>query len=51
VTPVKAHRIRRLAGSWLARYRVGACAVRFDVISVLWRPTGRPLVQHIKDAF
>lgn len=51
VTPAKARRIRRLTGAWLARYRVGACEVRFDVLSVLWRPQARPLVQHIRDAF
>lgn len=51
VTPRKAHRIRRVAGAWLAAHRVPWVEVRFDVLAVLLEP-GRPAtVRHIEAAF
>lgn len=46
VTDEKAHRIRRLASRWMARYGVKHCERRFDLISVLWRPGRIPEIDH-----
>jgi putative endonuclease len=50
VTPVKAARLRRLAGRWLTEHRclVGSVAdVRIDVVGVL-RPAGGPAqIEHL----
>ncbi len=50
VTPAKIARIRRLAGEYLAGARPGT-DVRFDVVSVLFKPDGGHDVTHIPDAF
>jgi len=51
VTLEKQERLRRLANAWLAHYRVGWCEVRMDIVSVLWPPDGRPMVEHLRGAF
>ena len=52
VTPLKAKRIHRLAGRWLAESRpAGAHDLRFDVISVLRRAGTEPEVLHLQGAF
>ncbi len=51
VTPAKAARIRRLAQSWLAEYRVRWCEVRFDVVAVLVPPGGPVSLEHYEGAF
>lgn len=51
VTPVKAARIRRLACRWLQDNRVGWCAVRCDVVSVLLREDHAPEIRHFSGAF
>jgi putative endonuclease len=51
VTPEKVHRLRRLAGLWLAQARVRPREIRFDVVEVLPQRRGRPHVQHIRAAF
>jgi putative endonuclease len=55
VTPVKAARIRRLALRWLMENRDSSAefwpVLRFDVVSVLRRRDGPPLVDHYIDAF
>jgi putative endonuclease len=51
VTDDKAHRIRRLARRWLTAYRVGWCALRFDIVSVLWPPGQPPRVRHLRGVF
>jgi putative endonuclease len=50
VDGLKAARIRRAAGAWLAARRPGRVEVRFDVVSVLVLPDGVS-VRHIPDAF
>lgn len=53
VTVAKQHRLRRLAGEFLAsRHGGGAASVRFDVVEVLW-PDGssEPVLRHLADAF
>ena len=51
VTPAKAARIRRLAGLWLATYRVRPCPLRFDIVAIIWSPDRRPQVEHLRGAF
>lgn len=51
VTPVKAARIRRLAGRYLAERRPGYGELRFDVVSVLRQPRGAAVVEHLRAAF
>lgn len=53
VTTDKQRRLRRLAGEFLASHHGGGdCAVRFDVVEVLW-PDGssEPVLRHLTDAF
>lgn len=51
VTPAKARRIRGLAAAWRSAHDIGGCATRFDIVSVLWPPGGRPRVAHLRGAF
>lgn len=51
VTAEKVARIRLLTDQWLATYRVGWVPVRFDVVAILRRPDGKPVVEHIEGAF
>lgn len=51
VTPVKAARIRRLAGRYLAQRRPPYCELRFDVVSVVRQPRGAAAVEHLPAAF
>jgi putative endonuclease len=51
ITRTKADRLRRLALLWL-RERAPACReLRFDVVSVLCRPSGPASVEHLRGAF
>lgn len=52
VTPVKARRIRGLAGTWLRECRpLGVEDLRFDVVAVLRRQGVPPEVTHLQGAF
>lgn len=51
ITRDKIARIRRLTSQWLSVHHVRWCPIRFDVISVLWRPGEPPEVRHISGAF
>lgn len=51
ITRDKIARIRRLTSQWLSVHHVRWCPIRFDVISVLWRPGEPPEVRHIPGAF
>lgn len=51
VDEAKARRIRKLTHIWLSHYRIPWCDLRFDILSIIWPPGGRPRVQHLKDAF
>jgi putative endonuclease len=51
VTRRKAERLRRLALLWLLEHPAGGVDVRFDVVSVLRRPAGAALVEHVRGAF
>lgn len=49
VTPVKLARLRRLAGAWLGAHGAArARGIRIDVVAVLLRPAGRPVVEHLR---
>ena len=51
VTPRKRRQIISMATHYLARHRVGADAVRFDVVAVTAVPGQEPLVEVIQNAF
>lgn len=51
VTPPKAARLRRLSLRWLAAHGLGWRDLRFDVVTVLRRPDGDPVVRHLPGAF
>ena len=51
VTRPKAARLRRLSLRWLAAHGLGWRDLRFDVVTVLRRPDGDPVVRHLRGAF
>lgn len=51
VTRGKADRLRRLALLWLREREASAAELRFDVVSVLCRPSGPAAVEHLRGAF
>ena len=51
VVGAKAARLRRLALRWLAARGLGWRDLRFDVVTVLRRPDGDPVVRHLRGAF
>ncbi|MGB3770829.1 MAG: YraN family protein [Rhodococcus sp. (in: high G+C Gram-positive bacteria)] len=51
VTPVKAQRIHRLAGVWLAEQRGPWVPVRFDVVEVIIAHGEGPRLTHLSGAF
>ena len=51
VGPDKSARLRRLALRWMAGQEIGWRELRFDVVTVLRRPRGGPLVRHLRGAF
>jgi putative endonuclease len=46
VTRAKMRRLRHATHAWLRQYGVGWCAIRFDVVAVLWPPNGPPRLRH-----
>jgi putative endonuclease len=51
VVAAKAARLRRLALRWLAANELTWRELRFDVVTVLRRADGGPLVRHLRGAF
>lgn len=51
VTRKKAERLRRLACLWLQQHPAGGADIRFDVVSVMRRPAGAAVVEHVRAAF
>ncbi|MFI5609238.1 YraN family protein [Amycolatopsis sp. NPDC051903] len=51
VTDEKIGRIRRAAQRWLQAHRVGWCATRYDVVTILAPAGAHPEVHHIAGAF
>ncbi|MGH8867931.1 MAG: YraN family protein [Actinomycetes bacterium] len=48
VTPIKAARLRRLAGLWLDEHGVRPREVRLDVVGVLRHKRGAAQVEHLR---
>jgi putative endonuclease len=48
VTPAKMRHLRHATQAWLRQYGVGWCAIRFDVVAILWPPNGTPRLRHIR---
>lgn len=52
VTPAKQRQLAREALAFVRRHRLGDCALRFDVVAVLWPPSARaPRIEHFPSAF
>lgn len=51
VTEEKAGRVRRAGQRWLREFRIGWCAVRYDVVTILAEPGKPPRLQHLEAAF
>jgi putative endonuclease len=51
VTEAKQDQIRKIAQGYLVKSRLDDALCRFDVLSVVMDENGRPVVEHIKDAF
>jgi putative endonuclease len=51
ITAAKQARLRRLAASYLAATPHRSCRVRFDVVTVVWPPSGTPAVEHLEGVF
>ena len=51
ITPAKQRQIHRVARFWLARHDEPDCAYRFDAVTVILPPKGRPDIQHWIAAF
>ena len=51
VGPVKARRLRTLAGRWLEAHPGGGRPLRFDVVSVVRSRGQAPVVRHLRAAF
>lgn len=48
VTRAKAARLRRLAAAYVRGRGAGSARVRIDVLGILFRPGGPPLVRHVR---
>lgn len=51
VTRAKQREIGRVAQAWVDRRGAAGDTYRFDVIGVTLRASGRPLIEHVADAF
>ena len=51
VVGAKAARLRRLALRWLAAHDLGWRDLRFDVVTVVRRRDGAPVVRHLRGVF
>lgn len=51
VDRVKVRRLRALAATWLSQHPQVRGPIRFDVVSVVARPSGPPVVEHLRGAF
>lgn len=47
----KRERLARAAAQYLATGRRSETTVRFDVIGIVWPDRGRPVLDHVEDAF
>lgn len=47
VSPRKLRRLRELALRWLDEQQVYVPRIRFDVVSIIVPPAGRPVIEHL----
>jgi putative endonuclease len=47
----KRRRLKRAARYFLMRARLPHQSARFDIVSIVWSPRGRPVIEHFPDAF
>ena len=48
VTRAKAARLRRLAAAYVRGHETASARVRVDVLGILFRPGGPPVVRHVR---
>jgi putative endonuclease len=51
VDAVKQRKLTRLAVTFLKRHGLLEHPARFDVVAITWPDSGRPLIEHFKNAF
>ncbi|MFW6078621.1 MAG: YraN family protein [Gemmatimonadota bacterium] len=51
ITPAKRREIERVASAWLERHGRTGDVYRFDAVAITWPPHGRPVVEHVTDAW
>jgi putative endonuclease len=51
VNPHKMHQLTKAGKFYLGRYPPPLPPARFDVVSIVWPPTGQPTIKHIEHAF
>jgi putative endonuclease len=51
VTDDKAWRIRRITRRWLHTHNLRPIRLRFDLVSILWPPGQRPMIDYQEAAF
>jgi putative endonuclease len=51
VTLAKQKQLTRAALAWLKRHKLLEGRARFDVVSILWNPSGEPVIEHYQNAF
>lgn len=51
ITVAKMRQLTRVARYWLHAHGRPACPYRFDAVSVVMPPQGRPRIRHIVEAF
>lgn len=51
VTPAKQQQLARAALAWLKRRGLLEARSRFDVISIVWKPSEAPVITHYRHAF
>lgn len=47
--PVKWRRVERAARTYLRQHDAQNAPARFDLVTVLWRPRGKPEIEHLED--
>ncbi|MFW6079751.1 MAG: YraN family protein [Gemmatimonadota bacterium] len=51
ITRAKRREIERVARAWLERHGRPGDVYRFDAVAITWRRHGRPVVEHVPDAW
>lgn len=51
VNPAKRTQMERAARHFATRHGVTHLPMRFDVVGIVWPPSGAPIIEHFVDAF